>query len=123
MLELCYEVILITYSLLTFHEGRSKTGLLHGPVRDELDIELAGGGLDVLRHLVAAVSADEGGLRVGAVPYLDVVVDAVVVVLDLKGLELERHLEPEGHLYLPRTLLVGLVVAWVVGGLKLSGLG
>ena len=109
--------------VLTFHEGRGETGLLDGSVRDELDVELAGGGLDVLRHLVAAVSADEGGLRVGAVPYLDVVVDAVVVVLDLKGLELERHLEPEGHLYLPRTLLVGLVVAGVVGGLELPGLG
>ena len=54
--------------VLTFHEGRGETGLLDGSVRDELDVELAGGGLDVLRHLVAAVSADEGGLRVGAVP-------------------------------------------------------
>ena len=57
------------------------------------------------------------------VPYLDVVVNAVVVVLDLEGLELEGHLEPEGHLDLPRALLVGLVVAGVVGRLQLPGLG
>ena len=45
---------------LTLHEGCSKTGQFQTPVREELDIELAGVGLDVLRHVLAAVSADEG---------------------------------------------------------------
>ena len=56
-------------------------------------------------------------MRVRAVPYLNVIISAVDVVLNFKGLELKGHLEPEGHLYLPGALLVRRVVARVVGGL------
>ena len=45
---------------------------------------LIGGGLNIFRHLVSAEAAELGGRLVPSVPDLDVVVHAVVVILDLE---------------------------------------
>ena len=47
-------------------------------------VYLIGGGLNIFRHLVSAEAAELGGRLVTSVPDLDVVVHAVVVILDLK---------------------------------------
>ena len=47
-------------------------------------VYLIGGGLNIFRHLVSAEAAELGGRLVPSVPDLDVVVHAVVVILDLE---------------------------------------
>ena len=74
------------FSALTFDERGGESFLLHGAVRHELDVELVGGGADVLRDPVAAVLAEQRRPAVNAVSHLDVVVHAVVVVLHLHRL-------------------------------------
>ena len=72
-------------ALIVFlHKTRRESRLLDASVRDELDPETVGRGLDVFRHLVATVGPEQR--RVGAVPVSDLqeVVDAVVVVLNLE---------------------------------------
>lgn len=56
------------------------------------------------------------------VAYLEVVVNAIVVILDLERLELERHLVVGRNGYAPRALLVRLVVVGEVGRLQVSAL-
>ena len=96
-------------------------------IRVESDVDLVGGGCDVLGLLLSTVGADEGGLLlIWAIPDLDVVVFAHTVPnLDvvqtagtqkkLEVLELEEHLEPVGHLDLPSACCVAWVVLRVVG--------
>ena len=79
--------------VVLFHEAGGEARLLHGSVRHELDPKAVGGGLDVLRHLVAAECSQQRSVGVFPVPDLQEVVDAVVVVLDLERLKLQRHLE------------------------------
>ena len=54
------------------------------------------------------------------VPHLHVVVHAIVVVLDLERLELQRHLEVLRHGQLPDALLARLVALRVVGRLQMA---
>ena len=66
------------------HETGGESCLLDRPVRHELDPETVGGGFDVFRHLVTAVSPEQR--RAGTVPVSDLqeIVDAVVMVLNLE---------------------------------------
>lgn len=48
--------------------------------------------LDVGRQLVAAEASDQLRVASTAVTYFNVIIDTAVVLLELKGLKLERHL-------------------------------
>lgn len=106
----------------TAHKNGRKSGLLDGVVRHEFDPHFVAGRLDVLGNRIAAVDADLGTVGLVTVADLQVVVHAVVVVLDLERLELERHLEVGGHRDLPRALFVWLIVVGEVGRLQVASL-
>lgn len=99
----------------TVHEDGGKAGLLDGIVGNKLDPHLVSSGLDVLWYVVAAIDTNEWASRVMTVPDLQIVVDAVVVVLDLKRLELESHLVIGWHRDPPSALLIGLIIVREVG--------
>jgi hypothetical protein len=105
----------------TVHEDGRKAGLLHRVVRHELDPHLVAGRFDVLRNGVAAVDADQRAVGLVTVANFQIIVDAIIVILDFKRLKLERHLVVYGHGNLPRALLVGLVIIREVGRLQVSG--
>lgn len=106
----------------TVHKDCRKAGLLHGIVRDELDPHLVAARLDVLGDVIAAKDADERARRLLSVAYLEVIVNAIVVILDLERLELERHLVIGRNGDAPRALLVRLVIVREVGRLEVSAL-
>merc|ERR1719234_1679963 len=79
--------------------------------------------LDVFGHLVATERPDEVSTRCLSISDFQVVVDTVIMVLYLKGLELKRNLvclKVFRHFNLPDALLVWLVILLEVWGLKLS---
>ena len=83
--------------VILLHKAGREPGLLHRPIRHELDPQAVGGGLDVLRHLVATECSQEGRVGVLPVPDLQEVIDTVVMVLYLKRLKLQCNLELRGN--------------------------
>jgi len=72
------------YLVRTFNEDGREAAFLHGGVGHELDVHLVGGRLDVLRHAMSTVLAEQSRVVLVAVAYFHVVVDAVIVVLHLQ---------------------------------------
>lgn len=106
---------------LTFHERGRESGLLHRPIANKLHQKFVARRLDVRRYLVTAVNPDQRRVRVMTVPHLHVVVNAIVVILDLERLKLQRHLEVLGHGQLPHALLARLITVRVVGRFEMAG--
>lgn len=106
---------------LTFHERGRESSLLHRPIANKLHQKFVARGLDVRRYLVTAVNPDQWRIRVMTVPHLHVVVHAIVVILDLERLKLQRHLEVLGYRQFPDALLARLITVRVVGRFQMAG--
>lgn len=133
-------VVLLQFALIHVqHEAGREAQLLHGTIRNELDIHLICVGskererererwvrspaqaaahseysLDVRWQLVATEASDQLGVAVRAIAYLDVVIDAAIVLLQLEGLEFECHLMMGRSNNPPDALLVGHVLQRIV---------
>ena len=79
------------------HKTCGESRFLYRAVRDKLDPEAVGGGLDILGHLVSAECPDQRRRRALAVSDLQEVVNAIIVILNLKRLELKSNLEIFRH--------------------------
>lgn len=69
----------------TFHKRGGKPGLLHGAVRQELDVQLVRGRMHVQRQLVTAILVYQRAVGRVSVPDLHVIVEAIVMVFDLRN--------------------------------------
>merc|ERR1719370_195314 len=107
--------------IVLFHEAGRESGLLDRAVGDKLDPEAVRRRLDVLRHLVPTEGPNKVSTRCVSISDFQVVVDTIIMVLYLEGLELECNLKVLRHFNLPDALLVWLIILWEVWGLKLSG--
>jgi len=70
---------------LTFHKRGGKSGFLDGAVRQEFHVQFIRGRMDVQWQFVAAVLVYQRTVSGMPVSDLNVIVKAIVVVLDLRG--------------------------------------
>lgn len=88
------------------------------PVRDELDEHFVRRGAYIIRHFVAAVLADEWTVCRMSVANFQVIVYAIIVILNFKRLEFECHLILVRNSNFPNALLVWPIVLGVVWTLQ-----
>ena len=79
------------------HEACGEACFLHRAIGDEFNPEAVGSWLDVLGHLVSAECPDQRCRWALSVSNLQEVVNAIIVILDLKRLELESDLKILRH--------------------------
>jgi len=107
-------------SELTFDEDGREAALLDRGVGHKLDVHLVGGGLDVGRHSMSAVVAEQSGTVLVPVAHFDEVVHAVVVVFHLKNnADDDEWLAQIGRVTMTTESIVVVVVVagcWLLGG-------
>ena len=92
-----FRTLVIKLIWANLHEACGESCFLHRAIGDEFNPEAVWCWLDVLGHLVSAECPDQRSRRTLAVSNLQEVVNAIIVILDLKRLELESDLKILRH--------------------------
>lgn len=80
------------------HEPGREPGFLNCSVRNEFNLKLVRRRSDIRWNFVTAISTQDGGVRSMPISNFDIIVDATVVVFDLKNIKTKRCYFPSGEL-------------------------